>query len=457
MPEPLPSTNSASEALARAMAEQYPGGVIPPEALPGARQLAERVRGTDPGGPTGATGEIGLIGVTGPTGATGATAATGATDATAATGATGATAATGATGATAATGDTGATGATAATGATGATAATGATGATAATGATGATKEQLDRVEGTMDLKTGTAFRIVRGDNDRLEKTVSDQTKALTEKDAKIAELSSKMVDDTAYKALQERVTKQDQELAIVRFESTPEFQTLKTAVGQSESGLSAIAKKYTIPDRDLSVAMAETDPAKRSELLGEMTKDFKPYDLVQFDRMIVERDARLGQMSMALGKAAETLKTRQAAEVDASRKQAENFSQDWSKALKISAATLTTEVPIAKPTGDQKWDADVKAAISTVEKIDITRLPNEDLALRLYKAEMLPMVLRLVTSLVNDNGALTADVAKLRGGTPGAGAGDPPIVKPVISKPDEAASFYKTMQTALASSGLPK
>lgn len=425
---PLPSTNSAAEALARAMASEYGEGVIPPEALPTPRGVAAAVRE-----------------VQSPTGATAATGATGAT-------AEGPTAATGPTGATAE-GPTAATGATGPTGAT----AEGATAATGATGAPSATKEQLDAVESKMGLKEGTAFRIVRGENARFEKEVAEERAKVAARDITIAELSSKVVDEATMTAKDARIKEMEQELAVVRYESTPEFKQLKGGLTQTETGLSAIATKYSVPERDLSVALAEKDPVKRSDLLGEMTKDFKPYDLVSFDRMVVERDARMTQIADALGKAAETLRTRQAAEVVASQKQAEAFSQTWTKALSVSKSTLASELPITKVTGDEKWDSDVKAAIGRVDKINIVTVPNEDLALRLYKSEMVPLFQRLVTSLVSDNIALNERVTKLQGGTPGAGAGNPPEVVPVQTgvKPD--ASFIKTLAELLPSTGLPK
>jgi hypothetical protein len=442
MPEPI-KPDAAVTSMADVLKKAYgDSGVVPPEALPDARAAAaaaRAVRHEDEPPPPAATGATGPAG--GETAATGATGPAGGE--TAATGATGP-----AGGETAATGDTGPTGATAA------------TGETAATGATGAapTKEQLDAAAKAMDLKAGTAFRIVRQDNDRLEAENTKLTAAVAERDAKIAELSTRIPAEADIKELQDKVKAYEQELAIVHYENSPEIKTIKGDIQRDEASLSSIAKKYNIAERDLSTALAEQDPAKRSELLGEMTKEFRPYDLVAFDRMVVNRDQRLAQLSLELGQAADRLKTKQAADAEAARKQAEAFGQDWSRAVKVAAGTLTSKFPIAKPTGDAKWDGDVKNAIAKVEQIDIARLPNEDLALRLYESEMLPLVLKLVTSLVSDNTTLQERVTKLQGGTPPAGGGNPPPpAPPGTGKPAQDASFYKTMQEKLADTGLPK
>ena len=454
MPEPTPPTppnpSSAVDALGKALLENYgnaPGGAIPPEALPDQRTInrhAAMVRGDVRAGDTGpaATGATGpATGTTGDTGpATGTTGDTGP-----AAGATGA--------ATGSTGDTGP-----AAGATGA--ATGGTGPAAATGDTGAaaaTKEQLDLVEKTMGLKQGTAFRIVRGENEQLKEAQAKLSSDLAERDALIAQLKANQADSEEIKQLRARVTEQDARLAVVDYQSTPEFQRIKGAADAAENGIASIAKSYGVPSRDLNSALSESDPAKRRELLGEMTKDFKPYDLVQFDRLIADRDVRLSEVSNAVAKASETLKTQEAARAAAHRSQMETLAQNWTKALDISAGRLSKEVPITNPTGDEKWDTGVKSAISRVRATNIAQVSDEELSLRLYKAEMLPLVLGLVTSLVSDNGALTDEVKKLRGGTPPIGVGTPPPPTPVKTGVQPDASFIKTLAELLPSTGLPK
>lgn len=439
---PLPSTNSAAEALSRAMSAAYGEGIIPPEALPDARHAAAnaaRVRGEEaPTGATAAAGETGATAAAGETGPLGPTSDTGATGATAATGATGVT---------------GAMGETAPTGPTGATAA----GETGATAAAGATQEQLDRAESSMDLKSGTAFRIVRGEKERLAGENVKLAQTLTERDAKIVELTANQADAEEVKKLRETNAQQSAELAIVRYESTDEFKAAAGALAGTEGTINAIAKRYSVPERDLSVALSEADPAKRNELLSEMTKEFKPFDLVQFDRSLAERDQRLSQVATLRAQASEKMKTRQAAEADVQRTQMEKLGQSWTKALDISAGTLETEVPITKPTGDAKWDGDVRAVIDRVKKVNIAKIPDEDLALRLYKAELLPLTLGLLTSLAADNGALNERVTKLQGGTPPAGGGVVPAIAPVVAAVAQDASFLKTMAEKLSAIGMPK
>jgi len=64
---------------------------------------------------------------------------------------------------------------------------------------------------------------------------------------------------------------------------------------------------------------------------------------------------------------------------------------------------------------------------------------------------------LKLVTNLVNDNTALNERVEKLQGGTPGAGAGDPPPpAPPGPPTPAPGASFYDTIKARLPATGLP-
>ena len=307
-----------------------------------------------------------------------------------------------------------------------------------------------------MDVKAGTAFRYVRGELTKAEKEASDLRTQLAEKDAKITELSGKAMDDGEIAALRTRVAEQDKELAIVRFETTPEYQAVAKGLNTTEAQIAAIAGKNSVPSRDLAAALLETDPVKRGDLLGELTKDFKPYDLVSFDRLVVERDSKLEQKSSMLSQASDRLKSRQQAEQESARKANEQMSQSWTKALDVSTAALENEIPITKSTGDEKWDADVKAGIAKVKNLDINKVSNEDMALRLYKAEMLPLVLRLVTSLVSDNTALNERLTKVSGGTLSPGAGTPPAPTPVATKPKEDASFFATLKEKLPGIGLP-
>jgi Spy/CpxP family protein refolding chaperone len=435
---PLP-TDSASKALAEAFKKNFGGELsdpIPPEALPSPAQRAGITGPAAPTGPTGAT----AAGPTAPTGPTGATAA-------------------GPTGATAA-GPTGETGATAA-GPTGATAAgpTGETGATAAgpTGATGATREQLDEVEKRMGLKEGTAFRIVRSDNDRLEGENKQLQTSLAERDTLIAQLKANQADSEEIKKLREKVAAQDAELAVIRYEATPEFQTVQNDFSKTESGLFAIAKKYNIPARDLAAALSEKGEETRRDQLAEMSKDFKPFDLVAFDRLVQEYDIKGSALATARAQAADRLRTRQAAEAEAARTQMEKLTHNWKTALDLSAGQLATEIPLTKPTGDEKWDTDVKNGMNRVKSLNIAQMKDEDIALRFYKSEMLPLALRLVKSLTTDVLSLQERVTKLQGGTPPAGGGAPPPPTPPATGPKPDASFLKVLQELLPGTGLPK
>jgi len=62
-----------------------------------------------------------------------------------------------------------------------------------------------------------------------------------------------------------------------------------------------------------------------------------------------------LEQRNTALSQASDRLKSRQAAEMEVQRKANEQFQQSWGKALDISTVNLENEIPITKPTGDEK------------------------------------------------------------------------------------------------------
>jgi hypothetical protein len=153
--------------------------------------------------------------------------------------------------------------------------------------------------------------------------------------------------------------------------------------------------------------------------------------DMQAFDAAIrdVDRLSALRQQELAL--ASERLEEAKKAR-DAEIKNAQvNFEQNWKKALASSFDKVKAEVPAVEKTGDEKWDSSIETARASIEKIDMTTIPNEELAERLYKSEILPLVLGLVADLHEKNTALSKDLQTLRGATPPIGGGAAPTPAP--------------------------
>ena len=96
-----------------------------------------------------------------------------------------------------------------------------------------------------------------------------------------------------------------------------------------------------------------------------------------------------------------------------------------------------------------------VTEAKARVQAVDVAALSNDDLAARFYKAEVLPMVMSIVSDLKQKNDTLEATVSKLRGDTPQVGGGSAPSLEPI--EPKKYGSFAEALRAELPKTGMPR
>lgn len=424
MPDQSLPTNSASEALAKAMASVYPEGIVPPEALPSKENRESNEPTATPIPPTAASPEA-------PTGATAAPASAAPAGPTGALGPD----------------DSGITGATAAPAPE---APTGAT-AEAATGATGEpepklTEEQLDAAQKKMTVAAGTAFKNVRNDNKRLEAEV-------TELRTKLEEVSkAPPVSNEELEKLRTENQEYRERLAAVDYQNSEEFRAkISQPLAAVDATLNALATKYSVDANALRLALAEPDASKRSDLLSELSSNFNRLDMQRFDSSIVDYDRLNAEKQQVLQTAfqrqEEARRNAEAARVQSARE----IEASWKADLTNSLNKLTTELPIFAKTEDEAWDKAMQNVVAKVQSIDLGRVPTEQVARAFYKAEALDLALGLVTDLVKKNTEQDALITKLRGSTPVAGAGTPPSAPVTPPGPTGGASFLGTMRDKLS------
>ncbi len=340
-------------------------------------------------------------------------------------------------------------------------AATGPTGATgvsgpAATGASGAsgpvvTDAALDKAEAGMDLQAGTAFKHVRSENKTL-------AASLAEAKAKIAEFETAAakapeVDKTEFDRVKAAGEAAEKALAAVRFEATQEFQTtVKVPLDKAEATIRDIATRNQVPAGDLAAALAETDESKRNTMLSELSTNFNRFDVTRFDTAIISMMDLKAKAGEILSTASDRYKTLQAAQQADVARQVAEVKADWTKALDTSIVKLETEMPIFKPTGDEAWDKSVVDLRAKVKATDLAALPNEELASLLYKANVLPLVMNLISDLHAKNMTAEERIAVLQGTAATPGEGTAPVVidpaKPVV---DDKTTFADVLKQRLA------
>jgi hypothetical protein len=309
------------------------------------------------------------------------------------------------------------------------------------------TDADLDKAQAGMSIQAGTAFKIVRGE-------LADARAALEAKEQEMTQLREQAtkVDETELQTLRDQVKTYEEELSVIRIESTTDFKkTITQPLEAAKSGLKQLAGKYQINESDLQAALAEPDAAKRSDKLSALSENFNRLDTVRFDQLILETEQLEGKRAQMLGSASQKYQEMQQQREQAAREAEARFQQDWTRALDATLDKMTEEfAPIFKPTGDAKWDAKVQAAVEGVKGTDLTKMSNDDIAATFYKAGTFPLVLNLVTQLYAETEQLNATIDKLRGGTPPIGDGTPPA-PPAPAAPAEGASFADVAKTKLA------
>lgn len=313
------------------------------------------------------------------------------------------------------------------------------------------TPTQLDKAQETMTIKAGTAFKAVRGDlamaEERL-KTLEAEAAALRAK--------ASAVDTTRVQTLEEKVKRYEDELAASRVEATDDFKNnITTPLQSTQAALEALATKYEVSPKDLEKALAEPDLNKRSDILSELSANFNRFDMNRFDKLINDQESLLNARKAALDGASGKFAALQQSKEQAAKEAMIKFHADWTRALDDTYGKLEKEIPVFGKTGDEGWDKMINESKARVQSVDVAALSNDDLASRFYKAEILPMVMSIVSDLKQKNDTLEAANAKLRGDTPPVGGGAAPSLEPI--EPKKYTSFAEALKEEMPKIGIPR
>jgi hypothetical protein len=426
MPDQPPSTNTASEALAKAMAASYGASIVPPEALPSpdaARQANEptpQVVAPEPtpvtpaaaptktpaGTPT-ATPEPTPAATPEPTPAAPPEPTPAATPEPTPAAATGATA--------------------------------------AAPAEPKLTDDQLDAAQKKMTVAAGTAFKAVRTENKQLEAQISDLQAKLD------AASKTPPVTNEEFEAIRKENAAYKERLAAVDYQNSDEYQTkISKPLEVVDATLKALATKYSVDAAALRAALAEPDVAKRSDQLSELSASFNRLDMQRFDSSVVDHDRLNAEKRQVLQNAFQK-QEEERRQIETARVQtARNLQESWKASLTNSLNKLTAESPIFAKTEDEAWDKAMSDAVARVQAVDLGRIPTDELARALYRSEALGMALNLVTDLVKKNSEQDAVITKLRGATPKAGGGTVPTAPVSPPGPTGGASFIQVAREKL-------
>jgi myosin heavy subunit len=308
------------------------------------------------------------------------------------------------------------------------------------------TDEQLDAAQKKMNVAAGTAFKFTRGEIKRLETELAEANTKL--------ESASKAPPVTNEELEQLRTENAGfkQRLAAVDYQNSEEFQAkIAQPLQALDANLQSLATKYNVDASALRAALAEPDASKRSDQLSELSASFNRLDMTRFDSSISEYDKLTAEKTRVLQNAFQIQEDQRRAAETTRAQTAREVSAAWKTSLSTSLNKLAADSPIFAKTEDENWDKAMEAVVTRVQATELGRLPADQLAEALYKAEALPLVLGLVTDLVKKNNEQDAMITKLRGATPPIGGGNVPTAPATPPGPTAGASFLGVARDKLS------
>lgn len=275
----------------------------------------------------------------------------------------------------------------------------------------------LDKVESKMDLKSGTAFKFVRGE-------LKAERDARTALEAKVQELEAKTAQVEDSTALKAKLDAYEKELSVVNVQATEDFKVkVELPLSQAINTVRAFAQKYGISEEDVRAALSEPDPLNRTDSLAELSSNFNRFDLNRFDKALGDIFDLEATRASILSNAQEAMiqlnqqKQSAAASEQAQRKTA------LAEALNQTHEEVSTQL---KAINLPDWDKQAASIKDTVSKSDLFALGPKDLSTLAYRAAGFDTTVKMLESISKENSELKALNGRLKGASPSAAAGAP-------------------------------
>lgn len=215
-------------------------------------------------------------------------------------------------------------------------------------------------------------------------------------------------------------------ELQVSRVEATPEFREniLRPMDGLLERG-KALAKKYSLEERDVVHALSETDDSARGDLLAGLASTFSEPDRMSLYRMGDQLGDYRSQAEFVKSNAKVALEALQKTEAVAFEQRKVKAVADWTQAIETVESTYRANLPLLKTIeGDDDWNKGTTDIAALVRNTKLYELPPVELAKILYQAATFPRALNVNEKLATEVIALRKRLAKFSAATPDAGGG---------------------------------
>ena len=267
----------------------------------------------------------------------------------------------------------------------------------------------------------------------RLTKDLRDARTKLKDLETKMSDNSNTSLEQTnlqsQLEALKAERDEYENELKFSRLESTREYkQAVTEPLTSLQQEVADIAALYeNVDPRNLYVAMAETDPAKRRALLKEATSTFDPVDSLavrnkaeELHKVFARRDLLTKDVNTVL----QLIDSEEKQQREAFHKKMQTeiqtaYQTEWENMQKENALLRPIE-------GNESWNNTIQSIQKQALDIENTELDPRSKAKLTFSAAAMPVVMSVFQDYVSKSQARIAELEtlakELRAASPSAG-----------------------------------
>lgn len=276
-----------------------------------------------------------------------------------------------------------------------------------------------------------------------LEEKLADAQKVLEES-------KGKQIDESKVTELEDKVNKYEQELSIVRVQSTETFKNQVTKPAEKiGTALAEIAKKNNLDENILIDTIIAGDDL--SDVVSSLSERDR-YNIYRYQEEYETIKQKRAELVANSQKTLEQIKIQE--ELDTKAKK-QDYDSQISKAMTVIWDKFQEAFPIFKKgTVGGEWDAEIQKAEQVASSLDFGSLGPQDVAVARYRAALFDPLLTATSNLLEQVNKLQEENRKLKSVKPSPAKGNSGAeVSGKETKPD--ASFIEVMVSNAKELGL--
>jgi len=242
---------------------------------------------------------------------------------------------------------------------------------------------------------------------------------------ADLEKAKTAVVDTTEVERLKQINQEYESELAVARVEATQGYkENVVTPMVNVVGYLNQLAEKYELSSKEMLTAMAESDPAKQSDLIADIAASMNERDRLKFyasaddySEIIRRRDMFQNSARERMSQIEESRQAEIAKQTAESEKASTEAKEAYEKATDKVFEDLKKSVPVLS-------DEEIAADVQRLAKGDYSNANPELKAYLAHSGALLPHILKALKEAKSELDAANKKIVGYRNGSPKAGSG---------------------------------